>query len=78
MGLKDDRSGAGLTVPDFEPRWCSLSPMDGAQGVSAGLKVELFAVESRRLCRGGWFGEDVVQRLTNRLTSRQPYGCRPL
>ena len=42
MGLKGDRSGSGLTVPDLEPRRCSLSPIDGAQGVPAGLKVGVF------------------------------------
>src|SRR5215207_8325239 len=39
MGLKDNRSGAGSTAADFEPRRCTLSPIDGAQRVRAGLKV---------------------------------------
>src|SRR5215213_1011809 len=34
--------------------------------------------DSRRRCRSGWFTQDVVQRLTNCLPSREPYGCRPL
>jgi hypothetical protein len=48
--------------------------MDGAQGVPAGLKVGM----SGGLCRVRLFVQDIVQRLPYRLSSGQPYGCRPL